>query len=415
MQTVNLVVRVYRPSVLVGSPAFSQTVLIAPRVEGEASPLGAATLVLVIDTSGSMAAERKLENAKAAATLFVDHLRPGDRMAIVAFDNEPRVIAPMGTVADTASMRAAVASLHTGGGTMLGTAMRSARDLMSSRAEGSAARVIVLTDGATSDDNRCQQEAQAAANAGLPISAYGVGTDWNSELLTYIAETTKGRVRTIQSAVNLAADLAGEFRDLQDTALTGAEIIINPAEGVGVASLHRVIPDVVNYPIGSAGAQVLVGDISRDPDTAPQFLLELVLPSRPAGGVRVARVSLRYKEVGSAAIGETDLMNVVVTYTADQGEASKVDPEIKRLIDLRAVSTMVDKAMQAANSGDTAKATTLLISARAVTGRLGQAQVTTKLDEALDQLTAGGKISQDTKTTIVSGVRKTTDLKGFGG
>ena len=87
----------------------------------------------------------------------------------------------------------------------------------------------------------------------LPISRYGVGTDWNSELLTYIAETTKGRGRTIESAPNLAAELAGEFRDLQDTALTGAEIIVAPSDGVGVASLHRVIPDVVGYPIGSAG------------------------------------------------------------------------------------------------------------------------------------------------------------------
>ncbi|HEY3546014.1 MAG TPA: VWA domain-containing protein [Propionicimonas sp.] len=410
MQTVNLVVRVYRPSILVGSTAFAQTVLVAPRVEGEAGPTGAATLSLVIDTSGSMAGQ-KLENAKAAATMFVDHLRPGDRMAIVAFDNEPRVIAPMGTTADAASMRAAIAGLHSGGGTMLGTAMRSARDLMANRLTGSAARVIVLTDGATSDDNRCQQEAREAANSGLPISCYGLGTDWNAELLTYIAETTKGRARTIDSAANLAADLGGEFRDLQDTALTGAEIIVAPSDGVGVASVHRVIPDVVNYALGAAGAPIVVGDISRDPDTAPQFLLELVLPPRPAGSVRVARVSMRYREVGSAATGETDLMNVVVNYTSDQGEAARVDPDIKRLIDLRAASVMVDKAMVAANAGDTAKATTLLTNARAVTQRLGQPQVTTKLDDAINQLAAGGKISQETKTTIVSGVRKTTDLK----
>ena len=123
---------------------------------------------------------------------------------------------------------------------------------------------------------------------------------------------------------------------------------------------------------------------------------------------------MRYRAVGSTEVRETDLMNVVVNYTLDQGQASMVDPDIKRLIDLRAASAMVDKAIAAANTGDKARATTLLANARQVTQRLGQAQVTTKLDDAIDQLAAGGQISQDTKTTIVSGTRKTTELKPLG-
>ena len=414
MQSVNLVVRAYRPSVLAGSQAFAQTVLIAPRIEGAPPSAGAATMVLVVDVSGSMSVEDKLTNAKAAAAIFVDHLRPGDQMAVVAFDTNAHVVSPMSTSANGSSIKAAIAGLEPGGGTMLGLALRAARDLMKGRPAGAAARVIVLTDGATSDDSRCEQEAREAAAERLPISCYGVGTDWNTELLTYIAEATQGRVGNIEDPSTLAARLGGEFRDLQDTALTNAEIVVQPTEGVGVTGLQRVIPDLVPYQLGTPGSPIAVGDISRDADTAPQFLLDLVLPPRPVGPVRAARVLMRYQEVGSTQARETDLMDVVVTYTSDQGQASMVDPDIKRLIDLRAANTMVERAIAAANAGDKAKATTLLTNARQVTQRLGQAQVTTKLDVAIDQLTAGGQLSQDTKTTIVSGTRRTTELKPLG-
>jgi Ca-activated chloride channel family protein len=416
MLTVDLVVRSYRPSVASDSLAFAQTVLVAPRVTGDAPQAGAATVALVVDVSGSMSVEDKLEHAKTAANLFIDHLRPGDRLAIVAFDSAAQILAPLGTTAASGAMKAAVSAMRPGGGTEMGKAMRIARDLMAGRGAETAGRVIVLTDGETSDEALCRSEAQAAAQAGLPISTYGVGTEWNTELLTFIAETTKGRVRHIQTAADVAQDLAGEFRDLQDTALSNAEIVVSPSQDVTVKRLDRVIPDVVTYALGVSGdVQATVGDISRNPASAPQFLLDLVLPSRPAGAVRVAKVWMRYREVGRTEIRQTEPVNVVVTYTPDRGEVAMVDQEIRRLIDLRAASTMVAAAEKAMNAGDTAKATTLLTNAKAVTGRLGQAQVTKKLDEAIEELAKSGGMSKETRTTLLAGTRQTTKLDGFGG
>ena len=76
---------------------------------------------------------------------------------------------------------------------------------------------------------------------------------------------------------------------------------------------------------------------------------------------------------------------------------------------------MVAAAEKAMNAGDTAKATTLLTNAKAVTGRLGQAQVTKKLDEAIEELAKSGGMSKETRTTLLAGTRQTTKLDGFGG
>lgn len=414
MPTVNLLVRVFRPSALSDSTEFVNTVMVAPTVSGNASDQsGQATVVLVVDVSGSMAAEGKLENAKKAATVFVDQLRPTDRLAIVAFDSDAKVVVPLSAGESAGRIRSGIASMQPGGGTEMGKGIESALHLIAGSGTEGARRIIVLTDGETSDEARCRSLAKKAANDKVPVSTYGLGSEWNRELLTEIAETTRGHVGYIQGAADVSSALTGEFRDLQETALVDAEVVVVPTDGVTVRSIHRVVPDVVEYPVESASEVVArVGDISRDARTAPRFLVDLVLPPRPSGPVRAARVFLRYRAVGDSVQRQTDLTNVVVTYTVDRSQASMIDPDIKALIDQREASRMVAKAEAAVQRGDIARATTLLANARTVTQALGNAKVTTQLTDALDELTRSGGLSEEARKTILFGTRQTTKLGG---
>src|SRR4051794_37973328 len=72
--------------------------LIAPTpVIGEPRPPAAVQVVL--DRSGSMDGER-LHAAKQALVRLVDRLDPADRLGVVAFDDEVRVVVPAGELAD---------------------------------------------------------------------------------------------------------------------------------------------------------------------------------------------------------------------------------------------------------------------------------------------------------------------------
>ena len=67
-------------------------------------------VALMLDTSGST--REKLDLIKAAALTFVDQLRPRDRVAVVAFEDEVNVLVPL--TSDRARIREAIGRLQTG-------------------------------------------------------------------------------------------------------------------------------------------------------------------------------------------------------------------------------------------------------------------------------------------------------------
>ena len=56
-------------------------------------------LVLIIDKSGSMGRNQKLEYAKAAALTVTKTLKDSDLLSVIGFDSQPFVVIPMETVA----------------------------------------------------------------------------------------------------------------------------------------------------------------------------------------------------------------------------------------------------------------------------------------------------------------------------
>jgi Ca-activated chloride channel family protein len=144
-----------------------------------------ATLVLVLDVSGSMAASdehpSRLAVAKAIARRFVDKAPKGYRLALVTFSDHVAVAAAPTHDFDT--VRGALARAHTGPqGTALADAIvRGVR--LAVRVPGTSQGhrppgvVVVLSDGGqTAGAFTPQQAAQRALQARIPVSTILVGT-----------------------------------------------------------------------------------------------------------------------------------------------------------------------------------------------------------------------------------------------
>ena len=102
-------------------------------------------LALVIDRSGSMAG-RKLDVTKECAAFLARRLAPTDRIALVTYDDQVRLVAPLAN--PTSTLAPAIASIVPGGQTNLsGGWMKGFEVLGAADERGAIRKILLLTDG----------------------------------------------------------------------------------------------------------------------------------------------------------------------------------------------------------------------------------------------------------------------------
>jgi Ca-activated chloride channel homolog len=180
----------------------------APNLSVHRAPVN---LGLVVDTSGSMAGAA-ISHARKAALAMVKALRAGDRIAIVVFNSESRVLVPS-TVIDgetRAHITAQIATMVARGTTdMAGGLSRGIAQVRRVMRPGTINRVVLLSDGNPNDPRRIQNLARYAQRSTITITALGLGLDYNETLLGAIARLSGGTFHFIKDP----AKVAGVFRD----------------------------------------------------------------------------------------------------------------------------------------------------------------------------------------------------------
>jgi Ca-activated chloride channel homolog len=149
------------------------------------------TILLAIDTSGSMSATdvapSRIEAAKTAARSFVSRVPKGLKVGLVQFDSTARVV--VSPTAEHATVTGAIENLTVGGGTATASAITESLAAIRSlppdaHGKKAPAVIVLMSDGSpTIGENgldpvsAATEATNAAKTAGVPVDTIAFGTD----------------------------------------------------------------------------------------------------------------------------------------------------------------------------------------------------------------------------------------------
>ncbi|HUY17980.1 MAG TPA: VWA domain-containing protein [Candidatus Binataceae bacterium] len=410
-----------RQYVLSSAENFVLYVLLEAVAQGAADGHGSGRLPLnlgvVLDRSGSMYDERRLEFVIEAVKFLVDNLTADDKVSIVAFADKAQLIASPETVRDKAAAKRAIDDidlLEIGGGTQMALGMRMAIDEVKKNLTADRLnRVLVLTDGQTYEETACIDLANQNREQ-MSFSAMGVGVEFNEKLLMRMSQDSHGKYHFIGDASAIPGIFEDELQGLRAVTVRNGRIDVSLSQGVQIREAFRASPEI--YALGTP----LVGDDRKisyevgdlEAGVPGSVLLTLVLPPRRPGPVRIGQATFHYEVPG---VGERSIdTEVTVEYTLDRTLTSRVNGRVMNLVDQVSIAKLQSRAEEELKAGNVDRATRLLSNAIQGTQRLGNVKATQALAGLMDQVKKTQTLqTKAAKTTLLQAqavVRKTQML-----
>lgn len=320
-------------------------------------------VAIVLDRSGSMGAEGKIENAKAALRAVIDQLRHDDILSIVIYDDEIDVLRPAARLGNKEDVKRLVDEIAPRGWTNLGGGMvEGYHQVRRYASPANVNRVILLSDGlanrGVTDPAELARIVRRHRRDGISISTVGVGLEYNENLMLALSEHGGGNYYFLESARNLASVLRNEF------SMAGAILAQDARVELQLGKRVRVV-DVIGCSFRSEGdrATLELGDLYGGEHREWTVVLD-VPPGE--GMLEVARGFLRYTAPRDFALGERcDNFATSVRYTEQTAVIEdNRDRELQAKGDIALSTRQVERALQALDEGRRDEAMSELAAAR---------------------------------------------------
>lgn len=293
-------------------------------------------LSFVIDRSGSMSGE-KLAFVKQAVAYALGQMTPRDVAALTAFDDDVEVLIAAQHVVLRDILKGKVYNMYPGGCTNLsGGLRRGFREVMNNYRAGQINRIMLLTDGLANvgiiaPDVLCRY-AVDMKQAGVAISTFGVGSDFDEDLLTAMAEASGGNYYYIAASDKIPDVFAQELQALLDVAAQNVTLQMDCFNGVAVRQVWGYRPQ------GERTVSIALPDVYSNDRKV--ILMEMKVAAQAAGPVPLGRLTLCYEDAGK------NLQQVSVD--VDLHVEAITDPELLSMPEESAVKVQLELNKMAA-------------------------------------------------------------------
>jgi Ca-activated chloride channel family protein len=315
-------------------------------------------VAIVLDKSGSMGADFKMENAKKGAMEALEILGERDIAMIAAYDDGARVLVTPRSAAEREDFASALSRVAPEGSTALydGVELGAAK-LQPFVKEGYTPRVILLSDGIANVGPSSTRELAALgrrfSEKEVTITTIGLGLDYNEDLMTALASESGGNAYFVKSAAALPDIFV---RDMEDAVTLSARRVRVTVSCLGGASPLKVL--------GRAGSQrgkSVTAYIDNVYGSEKYALFELDLPPQADGtSLAAATVKLEYVDAltGKTVVKEAPIK---LRFTKNSAEVMKnrradiaAQAETARNAEIR------EEVVRLADEGRAAEASSLL-------------------------------------------------------
>jgi Ca-activated chloride channel homolog len=255
--------------------------MISPKEDWSEREYSAKDIVFVLDTSGSMAGEGKMDKARAALLYGIRILHARDRFNVISFAGEERLMETGMITADDQGRRrgeAFVQTLRPVGGTNINQALLSS---MRQFEPGNRPKIIVfMTDGlptvGETNPIRIVETLRAARTSGVRLFTFGVGYDVNTALLDKLAAENGGVADYVEPKEDLEVKISNFFARISYPVLT--ELQLDTAAVATDLAYPRTLPDVFR------GSQITL--IGRYRNTIDMDYVRLTLGGKTGGATK---------------------------------------------------------------------------------------------------------------------------------
>lgn len=312
----------------------------------------------VIDRSGSMGSENKLEYVKQACSFAIDHLSSEDIISIVTYDDVSNVNYKADFVKDKTIIKEIIKNLTPGGSTNLHAGMVSGyKEVFKNLSKDKLNRVILLSDGlANVGETRAevlQKIAKDNLSEGVSLTTMGVGVDYNENLMLNLAEYGSGNYYFIDTPEKAGEIFASEFRGLLNVIARKIKLKISPLNGAEVSK-------VFGYKFTKDGKDVYIEIFSMFEKEERRILVEITPPAKVSEEkLLLAKVTLEYEDVKN--IRKQDTQDIKISYIKDKEIYNKsFNKEVCEEIEIAKSTEAMEKAAFLMNEGKYEEASLIL-------------------------------------------------------
>lgn len=373
----------------------------------------------VVDVDGNQ--YREVQGGKTKMDLVIESLNHlldsgkldhHDQLCLIQFDDQASTLIGLTPATQTEELKQAIARLREfSGGTCMGRGMEQALQILASQPMTSK-RVLIFTDGQTFDEFECQQLAGEFNKKNIPITALGVGEEYNEDLLINLSDNTAGRLyhvvaekaKDLQvSMENLPQTIFAEHLKSQQEVINNLAMNVKTVKGVELSNISKVYPEQAQFPLSEPPYHI--GSAIANDETI--FILEFNVDSRASSKVRIAQIGLTYDIPAQNRRGELPPQNVVVQFLAGQGASVTTDQEVMGYVQQRNITQMIDEATKHAEENPEL-AEQKMETARRLTIKIGNQDMLTSLNDSIDELRKTRKMSPGTRKTVKMGSKGKT-------